>query len=58
VRPLFLDHGTFDDHMIDLPIIVCLLSFVLEIGVGASGDRMDHAMGGEIVGWLRRLTYL
>jgi hypothetical protein len=51
VRPLRLDHGTFDDHMIDLAILVSSLSFVLEISVGASGDGMD-----KIVALVRRLA--
>jgi hypothetical protein len=56
VRPLCFDHGAFDGHMIDLVVIVSSLSFVLKISVGASDDGMDCAMGGEIVGLVRRLT--
>jgi hypothetical protein len=56
VRPLCLNHGALDDHVIDLVIIVSSLSFVLEIGVGASSDHMDHVMGGEIVAMVQRLT--
>jgi hypothetical protein len=41
--------------MIDLVVIVSLLSFVLEISIGASSDGMDRAMGGEIVALVQRL---
>jgi hypothetical protein len=52
VRPFDLDHGTFDDHMIDLSLIVSSLSVVFKIGIGASGDGEDCAMGGEVVSLL------
>jgi hypothetical protein len=42
--------------MIDLVIIVSSLSFILEIGIGVSGDHMHHAMGGEIVVLLWRFA--
>jgi hypothetical protein len=46
MRPLSFDHGAFNDQMIDLAVIVSSLPFVLEIGIGASGDC---AMCGKIV---------
>jgi hypothetical protein len=56
VRALHLDHGAFDDHIIDLVIILSLLSFVLKINIGASSDSMDCVMGGEIIALVRRLA--
>jgi hypothetical protein len=56
VRSFCLDYGAFNDHMVDLAIIVS--SFILEIGIGASGDGVDYAMGKEIVALLRRLIDL
>jgi hypothetical protein len=44
--------------MIDLLVIVHLLPFVVEVGIGASGDGDDCVMGGNIVGLLCRLTDL
>jgi hypothetical protein len=56
VRSFCLYHRAFDDHMIDLVIVVSSLSFVFEINVGASDDCIDRSMGGEIVALVRRLT--
>jgi hypothetical protein len=58
VRSLCLDYTTFNDHMIDLAVIVSSLSFVFEIGVRASSDGVYCAMGREIVALVRRLTCL
>jgi hypothetical protein len=41
----------FDNHMIDLATIVSSFSFVLEVGVGASGDDMDHVWVGRLLLW-------
>jgi hypothetical protein len=44
VRPLGLDPGAFDNHMVDLTVIVSSLSFVFEVGIGASCDGVDCVM--------------
>jgi hypothetical protein len=58
VGPFGLGDWTFDSHMIDLLVIVHLLPLVVEVGIGASGDGEDCAMGVNIVGLLCRLTDL
>jgi hypothetical protein len=58
VRSLSLDHGALDSHVIDLAVIVSLLLFVLEIGIRASSDGMDCAIGEEIVALIRRFVHL
>jgi hypothetical protein len=58
VRPLRLNYGAFDDHVIDLVVMVFSLPFVLEIDIGASGYGVDCFVGGEIVALMQRLTYL
>jgi hypothetical protein len=50
--------GAFDNYMIDLPIIVCVLSLGIEICVRTSGDCKDCAMGGESVRLLQRVLDL
>jgi hypothetical protein len=54
VRPFGLGNRTFDNIVIDLPIIVTALSHGVKIGVGTSSNCEDCAMGGEGVGLLRR----
>jgi hypothetical protein len=44
-----LDHRTFDNHVVDFLVIVSLLSFVFKVGIGASYDGVDHAVGGELL---------
>jgi hypothetical protein len=58
VVPFGFSNRTFDGYMIDLSVIVSLLPFIVEVGVGASGDGEDCAMGGKVVGLLRRLSDL
>jgi hypothetical protein len=48
VRPLHLDHEAFNDHMIDLTVVIPSLSFVLEIRVGTFGDYVNCVVGVEI----------
>jgi hypothetical protein len=55
VRPFGFGDRTFDNHMIDLSVIVSLLPLVSEIDIGASGDSEDCTMGGEVVALLWRL---
>jgi hypothetical protein len=45
--PFGLGNGAFDSCMIDLSVIVSTLSLGIEIGVGASGNYEDCAIGGE-----------
>jgi hypothetical protein len=44
--------------MIDLSVVVSLLPLVLEVGIGASNDSEDCAMGGKVVALLWRFTDL
>jgi hypothetical protein len=45
--PFGLGYGAFDGDMIDLSIIVSELSLGIKIGVGASSDCEDCAVGGK-----------
>jgi hypothetical protein len=47
VGPLGFGYGAFDDHMIDLTVIVSSLFFVFNIAIGAFDDGVDCVMGGE-----------
>jgi hypothetical protein len=58
VTPFGFGDRTFDNHMIDLSVIVSSLPLVFEIGIGVSGDGEDCAVGGEVVALLRRFTNL
>jgi hypothetical protein len=58
VGPFGLGNKTFDNDVIDLPIIIVVLSLNVKIGVGTSGNCEDCAMGGEIVNLLRRFLDL
>jgi hypothetical protein len=58
VGPFGLDNEAFDNNVIDLPVIVSPLPLGVEIGVGASGDCEDCAMGGKTFGLLWRFTDL
>jgi hypothetical protein len=58
VRPFSLDHGAFDNHMVNLLVIVSSLSFVFKVGTRAFSDGVDCAVGGEVNALLRRLTNL
>jgi hypothetical protein len=58
VRPFNLCNGTFDDNVIDLPVIITTLSLSVEIGIATSDNCDDCAMCGEIVGLLRRFLDL
>jgi hypothetical protein len=48
VRLFGLGNGTFDSDMIDLCIIVSPLPLGVKIGVGASSNCEDCAMGGNV----------
>jgi hypothetical protein len=58
VRPFGFGDRTFDSQMIDLSVVVSLLPLVLEVGIGASNDSEDCAMGGKVVALLWRFTDL
>ncbi len=58
MRPLGLGDGAFEDNVIDLSVIVCLLPLVIKIGAGASSDCKNCEVGGEAIGLLRRLADL
>jgi hypothetical protein len=58
VRPFGFSNGTFDGNVIDLPVIITMLSLGVEVGIGASGNCDDCAMGGEGVSLLRRFLDL
>jgi hypothetical protein len=53
-----LGDGAFDDNVVNLSIIVSFLPLVIKIGIGASGNCENCAMGGKVVGLLRRLVDL
>jgi hypothetical protein len=44
VRPFGLGDGAFDSYMIYFSIVISVLSFGVEIGIGVSGDCKDCAM--------------
>jgi hypothetical protein len=58
VRPFGFGDRTFDSQMIDLSVVVSLLPLVLKVGIGASNDSEDCAMGGKVVALLWRFTDL
>jgi hypothetical protein len=55
---LVLVNKTFDGYVIDLSIIVSMLPFIVEVGVGASGDGEDCTMGEKVVRLLWKLADL
>jgi hypothetical protein len=58
MRPFGLGNETFDNDMIDLPVVVLALSLGIEISIRTSGDCEDCVMGGEGVDLLQRLLDL
>jgi hypothetical protein len=48
-----LCNGTFDDDMINLPVIITMMSLGVEVGIGISCNCMDCAMCGESISLLR-----
>jgi hypothetical protein len=47
--PFALGDGAFDGNVIDLSVIVSLLPLVIKVGVGASGNCENCAMGGKLL---------
>jgi hypothetical protein len=47
VRPFGLSDGAFDSYMIYFSIVMSVLAFGVEIGIGVSGDCKDYAMSWE-----------
>jgi hypothetical protein len=58
VGPFGLGNGTFDNYMIDLPIVVSMLSLGIEIGVATSCNCEDCAVCGEGIRLWQRLLDL
>jgi hypothetical protein len=58
VRPFGLGNRTFDNDVIDLPVIIVMLPFGVKVGIGTSGNYEDCAMGGESIGLLQRFLDL
>jgi hypothetical protein len=58
VGPFGFGDRTFDNHMIDLSVVVSPLPLVHEVGIGASGDGENCAVGGKDVALLRRIVDL
>jgi hypothetical protein len=54
VGPFGLGDRTFDDDVIDLPVVITALSLGIEVGIGTFGNCEDCAVGGESVGLLWR----
>jgi len=54
VRPIRLDHWTFDNNVIHLSIVISSLPLVFEFGTGSARDGVDSSVGWEIVVELRR----
>jgi hypothetical protein len=48
VGPFGLGDGAFEDNMIDLSVIVCLLPLVIKIGAGASSDCKNFVVGEKL----------
>jgi hypothetical protein len=48
VGPFVLGNGTFDDYIIDLPIIVFLLPLGVKINVRTSDDCKDCVVVGKV----------
>jgi hypothetical protein len=53
-----LGNRTFNNDVIDLPVIIVALSLGVKISVGTFDNCEDCAMGGEIVSLLRRFLDL
>jgi hypothetical protein len=58
VRPFGFGYWAFDNHMVDLSVVVSLLSLIVKISVGASSNGEDCVMGGKVIILLCRLTDL
>jgi hypothetical protein len=58
VRLFGLSDGAFDSYMIYFSVVISALSLGVKVGVGASGDCEDCAMGGDGIRLLGRLLDL
>jgi hypothetical protein len=58
VKPFGFGNMTFNGYVIDLSVIVSPLPFIVEVGIGTSGNGKNCTVGGEIIGLLWRLTDL
>jgi hypothetical protein len=48
VGPSDFGDRTFDDHVVYLSVVVCPSPLIFEVGIGASGNSEDCAVGGEV----------
>ena len=46
VRPLHLNDGSYDYHMINPSVVIPFCYFVLKIGARPSGDHVNHSLKG------------
>jgi thiazole synthase ThiGH ThiG subunit len=58
VGPFGFCDGAFDNHMVDLLVVIVVLPLIVKVGVGASSDGENCAVGGEVVILLWRLIDL
>jgi hypothetical protein len=58
VGPFGLCNGTFDDNVINLPVIIMTLSLGMKIGIGTCGNYKDCTVCGESVDLLCRFLDL
>jgi hypothetical protein len=49
MEPFSLGDGTFDNDMVNLPIIISALPFCFEVYVWTSGDCEYGTMGGKVL---------
>jgi hypothetical protein len=56
VGPFSFGDGAFDNHVIDLSIVVSLLSLIVKVGIRASGNGEDCVVGWKVVTLLQRLA--
>jgi hypothetical protein len=56
VGPFGFGDRTFDNHVVDLYVVVSLLPFIVIVDVGTSSDCEDCIMGEKVVDLLWRLT--
>jgi hypothetical protein len=58
VGPFSFCDRTFNDHAIDLSVVVSLLPLIVEVGVRTSHDGENCTVGRKVVSLLRSLTDL
>jgi hypothetical protein len=58
MRPFCLGDRTFNDDVINLPVVITTLSLGIEVGFGTSSNCEDCAMGGVSISLLWMLLDL